>query len=155
VLDFETLTYTRSVDESKALNLRNDPMIIISASGMAENGRIRHHLKYNIENPRNTILIVSWQAPETLGRRIVERQSKLRILGDTYKLKAEVVTIGGLSAHGGKDFLLEYARAAQENIKTIFLVHGEQRAAEAFRECLDKAGFEDVRYPELHAVVEI
>ena len=122
---------------------------------MAENGRIRHHLKYNIEDKRNTVLIVSWQAPETLGRRIVERQPKLRIFGDYYKLKAEVATIGGLSAHGGKDFLLEYAMATQETVKTVFLVHGEEKASIAFQEYLAEAGFRDVRYPELHSVADL
>src|SRR4030065_705492 len=98
-LGFDHLTYTRSVEESKALNERKDPMIIISAAGMAENGRIRHHLKYNIENPNNTILIVSWQAPETLGRRLADREKRVHILGDDYQVRAEVATIGGLSAH--------------------------------------------------------
>ena len=155
ILGFDLLTYTRSVDESKALNARKEPMIIISAAGMAENGRIRHHLKYNIENPLNTILIVSWQAPDTLGRRIAERQPRLHILGDDYQLKAEVATIGGLSAHGGQNFLAEYARATRETVKYIFLVHGEQRAYNAFRERLAGEGFDSLHYPEMHESAEV
>ncbi len=154
-LGFDMLTYTRSVDESKALNRRKDSMVVISASGMAENGRIRHHLKYNVEDPRNTILIVSWQAPHTLGRRIAERQKHIRIFGDDYKLNAEVATIGGLSAHGGQRFLLEYAQATRETIKDIFLVHGEPRAAEIFRTRLAEVGIDRVRYPAMHTTVEI
>jgi metallo-beta-lactamase family protein len=81
-LGFDMLTYTRSVEESKAINNRDDPMVIISASGMAEVGRILHHLKNNIENPRNTVLIVSWQAPHTLGRRLADREKEVRIFGE-------------------------------------------------------------------------
>jgi metallo-beta-lactamase family protein len=155
VLGFDLLTYTRSVDESKALNLRKDPMIIISAAGMAENGRIRHHLKYNVENPLNTILIVSWQAPDTLGRRIAEREPRLHILGDVYSLKAEVATIGGLSAHAGQDFLSEYAGATKESLKYLFLVHSETKAADPFRARLAGEGFDAIHYPEMHETVEI
>lgn len=155
ILGFDLLTYTRSVDESKALNERKEPMIIISAAGMAENGRIRHHLKYNVENPLNTVLIVSWQAPETLGRRIAERQKELHIMGDVYRLRAEVATIGGLSAHGGQDFLVEYAHATQASLKYLFLVHGETRAADPFRARLANEGFDAIHYPEMHESVVI
>ncbi len=90
------LTYTRSVEESKAINDRKEPMIIISASGMAEAGRILHHLGNNIENPRNTVLIVGWQAPYTLGRRLADREKRIKIFGEAFTRRAEVDTIGGL-----------------------------------------------------------
>ena len=154
-LAFDQLTYTRSSDDSKALNDRKDPMIIISASGMAENGRIRHHLKYNLENPRNTILIVSWQAPETLGRRLADREKQVRIFGETYDVRAQVETIGGLSAHAGQNFLLEYARSAKATARQIFLVHGEAKPAQILTEILAGQGQRDVAYPELHTVVDI
>jgi metallo-beta-lactamase family protein len=154
-LDFELLTYTRSVAESKALNDRKDPMVIISASGMAETGRILHHLKNNIEDPRNTVLIVSWQAPHTLGRRLAERQERIKIFGETYERRAEVATIGGLSAHAGQSFLLEYVQATQADLKEIFLVHGEDDAAEALIEKLAGIGIERVAYPPMHSSVEI
>lgn len=154
-LAFDGLTYTRSSDDSKALNGRKDPMIIISASGMAENGRIRHHLKYNIENPRNTILIVSWQAPETLGRRLADRDKQVMIFGERYDVRAEVATIGGLSAHAGQNFLLEYARATQETVRQIFLVHGEAKPAQVLTQKLADQGQGNVAYPDLHSVVEI
>ena len=108
-LDFHGLNYIRSVEESKAINEMHGPMVIISASGMAESGRILHHLKNNIENPRNTVMIVSWQAPDTLGRRLAERQPRVKIFGESFALRAEVATIGGLSAHAGQDMLLKYA----------------------------------------------
>jgi metallo-beta-lactamase family protein len=154
-LGFDLLTYTHSVEESKALNNRHEPMVIISASGMAENGRILHHLKNNIENPLNTILIVSWQAPYTLGRRLADRDTRVRIFGETYERRAEVATIGGLSAHAGQDLLLEYARAVQGKVKQIFLVHGEEKAAGALMEKMNGAGLSQVFYPRSHSTVEI
>lgn len=154
-LGFGLLTYTRSAEESKALNERKDPMIIISASGMAENGRILHHLRHNIGDARNTILIVGWQAPNTLGRRLVEGERQVRIFGEFYERRAEVVTIAGYSAHAGQEFLLEYALAAKERVGQIFLVHGEAEPAEALRQKVMAAGFEKITYPELHQTVEI
>ena len=154
-LDFEQLTYTRSVDESKALNLRKDPMIIISASGMAETGRILHHLRNNIEDSRNTVCIVSWQAPYTLGRRLAEREKRIKIFGEAYTRRAEVATIGGLSAHAGQDLLVEYALAVKDRVKKIFLVHGEEKAAMALKAKLAEKQLSQVYYPELHSSVEI
>jgi metallo-beta-lactamase family protein len=154
-LGFKNLTYTRSVEDSKALNERKDPMVIISASGMAETGRILHHLKNNIEDPKNTILIVSWQAPYTLGRRLADREERVKIFGEVYERKAEVSTIGGLSAHGGQAMLLEYATGIKESVKQIFLVHGEATPAEALMGKMREAGMEKVSYPELHEGVEV
>jgi len=155
ILGFDMLTFTRTVEESKALNGRRDPMIIISAAGMAENGRIRHHIINNIENPANTILIVSWQAPETLGRRLAERDKRVTIFGESYEVRAEVATIGGLSAHAGQDLLVEYACATQATLKEIYLVHGEPIPAQMLTEKLVEKGLRQVAYPDLHQTVEI
>ncbi len=146
-LSFPSLTYIQSVEESKALNDRHEPMIIISASGMAESGRILHHLRNNLQNPRNTVLIVSWQAPNTLGRRLAEREAVVRIFGELCDRRAEVVTIGGFSAHAGQDMLLKYARASRASIQKLFLVHGEPNAAAALTARLQESGFRDIRYP--------
>jgi metallo-beta-lactamase family protein len=154
-LGFDRLTYTRSVEESKALNDRKDPMIIISASGMAESGRIQHHLRNNIGNPRNTILIVSWQAPYTLGRRLADREKRVKIYGEEYEVKAEVATIGGLSAHAGQDFLIEYALRVKGSARQVFLSHGEPIPAEALSEKLVEAGMEKPFYPERGVSVEL
>jgi metallo-beta-lactamase family protein len=154
-LGFDRLIYTRSVDESKALNDRKDPMIIIAASGMAENGRILHHLRNNIGNPENTILIVSWQAPYTLGRRLADREKQVRIFGEEYEVKAEVATIGGLSAHAGQDFLLEYALRVKGQARQMFLIHGEQTPAGALSEKLIAAGMDKPFYPQLGTRVEL
>jgi metallo-beta-lactamase family protein len=154
-LGFDLLTFTRSVEESKALNNRDEPMVIISASGMAETGRILHHLRNNIEDPRNTVLIVSWQAPDTLGRRLAEREPEVRIFGETYQRRAEVATIGGLSAHAGQTFLTEYALRAKDRLKQLFFVHGEPPAEQALDEILVNEGMGNIHYPELGTTVEI
>ena len=154
-LSFKNLIYTRSVEDSKAINYREGPMVIISASGMAEAGRILHHLKNNIEDPRNTVAIVSWQAPYTLGRRLADRETEVRIFGENYTRRAEVATIGGLSAHAGQDFLLEYAAASRETLKQIFLVHGEERGAEPLMAKIRQRKIAPVTYPGPRTVVEI
>jgi metallo-beta-lactamase family protein len=154
-LGFDRLIYTRSVEESKALNNRKDPMIIIAASGMAETGRILHHLRNNIGNPKNTVLIVSWQAPYTLGRRLADREKRVRIFGEEYEVKAEVATIGGLSAHAGQDFLVEYGLRVKGRVKQVFLVHGEPTPAGALSEKLVEAGMDRPAYPEWRESVEI
>lgn len=155
VFGFDRLVYTRSVEDSKALNDRTDPMVIISASGMAETGRILHHLKNNVEDPKNTVMIVSWQSPETLGRRIADREARIKIFDDIYELRAEVATIGGLSAHAGQNLLLEYAQAVRSTVKGIYLVHGEPKPAEMLRGLLKERGIRQAHYPGLHESVDI
>lgn len=154
-LDFDGLRYISTVEESKALNFKKGPMVIISASGMAEAGRILHHLKNNIEDRNNSVLICGWQAPNTLGRRIVDKDRRVKIYGEEYDLLAEVVTINGLSAHAGQDFLLQYASAVKGRVKKIFLVHGESEAAAAFQVKLKEAGIGPVEYPIYQQQVEI
>jgi metallo-beta-lactamase family protein len=149
-LEFKMLTYVRSVEESKALNGIKDPMVIISASGMAETGRILHHLRNNVEDPRNTVCIVSWQAPYTLGRRLADREKRIKIFGEPYTVKAEIATIGGLSGHAGQDLLVEYATAVKKSVKKVFLVHGEDKPAMALTEKLKEQDMHEVYYPDLH-----
>jgi len=148
-LGFDLLTYTRSVEESKAINDKKGPLVIISASGMAETGRILHHLRNNIEDSRNTILITSWMAPHTLGRRLVEGEKVVRIFGEEFPVRAEVACINGLSAHAGQDSLLAYTMAVRGRVREIFLVHGEPRSATVFQQKLAEAGFARVWYPRL------
>jgi metallo-beta-lactamase family protein len=154
-LGFDMLTYTRSVEESKAINRVYGPAVIISASGMAEAGRILHHLRNNLADPDSTILIVSWQAPHTLGRRLADWERKVKIFGEVFHRRAEVVTIGGLSAHAGQSLLLEYAQAVQGTVKDIYLVHGEERGAKPLQKKLAEVGMSDVHFPDLHTSVEI
>ncbi|HSO11791.1 MAG TPA: MBL fold metallo-hydrolase [Anaerolineales bacterium] len=154
-LDFKMLTYVQSVEESKALNERKDPMIIISASGMAETGRILHHLRNNIEDLKNTVCIVSWQAPYTLGRRLADREKSIKIFGEPYIVRAEVATIGGLSGHAGQDLLVKYADGVKQTAKKVFLVHGEEKQAMMLTEKLKEKKMREVYYPELHSSVEL
>jgi metallo-beta-lactamase family protein len=154
-LGFDHLQYTLSVAESKAINDVKGPAVILSASGMAEVGRILHHLKNNIEDPANTILITSWMAPHTLGRRLAEGASKVRIFGEEYDVNAEVVEINGFSAHAGQRFLETYALASRETLKHIHLVHGEQGPAEALTAKLADQGFEAVSFPPLGTHVTV
>jgi metallo-beta-lactamase family protein len=146
-LGFDRLTYIRSVEESKELNQRDDPMIIISASGMVEVGRILHHLKNNLHDPRNTLLIVSWMAPHTLGRRLVEGQRQIKIFGEVFENRMDVQSIQGFSAHAGQDLLVEYAARLKGQVKEIFLVHGEERGALPLMDLLKVRGLENVHYP--------
>jgi metallo-beta-lactamase family protein len=125
---FPEVHYVEPVEDSKALNSMPGPLIVLSSAGMATAGRILHHLKGTIGDPRNTVVIVSWQAPGTLGRRLVERESEVRIFGDWYPLRARVEVINGLSAHADREGLLAFARQTAATKRTI-LVHGEERPA--------------------------
>jgi len=154
-LGFDLLKYTRSVQESKAINHVKGPVVIISASGMAEVGRILHHLRNNIHDPRNTILITSWMAPHTLGRRFVEGKKVVKIFGEKHDVRAKVASINGLSAHADQNALLAYAMATKNSLRKVFLVHGEPDAAYALREKLLAAGIDDVSYPEPGTTAEL
>jgi metallo-beta-lactamase family protein len=146
-LGFDRLKYTLSVEESKAINFAKPPYVVISASGMAETGRILHHLKNHIGDSRNTIMIVSWQAPHTLGRRLAEQKKEIKIFGDAYIRKAEVVTINGFSAHAGQNGLIDYVKATRNTLQKVFLVHGEPRGAEPLMDKIKGLGIQDVHYP--------
>jgi metallo-beta-lactamase family protein len=156
IFNFGKLTYIRDVEESKALNSRHEPCVIISASGMAEAGRIQHHLKNNIEDPKNTVLIVGWQAPNTLGRRLVERQPVVRIFGLEYQLEAEVVTLNGFSGHADQTGLLQWVRAFKKRPEQVFVVHGDPEAAQVFADRLrGDLGYQRVMIPALHQTFEV
>jgi metallo-beta-lactamase family protein len=146
---FDLLRYTRDVEESKAINGMSGPLIVIAGSGMAESGRVLHHLKHNIGDPRNAVMLTSWMAPHTLGRRLLDGEPQVRIYGETYQVRAEVVAVPGLSAHAGQDFLLEYAGAVRQRARRVILVHGEAGPAAALEQRLRQAGFDDVRYPAM------
>ncbi len=144
---FYRLRYVRSVAESKALNNTPNPLMIISASGMAEAGRVQHHLKHAITDPRNAVLIIGWQAPNTLGWRIAARQPHVRIFGEEFPLRAEVYTLYGYSAHADRDDLLTWARPHARVIKATFVVHGDPKPAQALAEGLREQGCRRVEVP--------
>jgi metallo-beta-lactamase family protein len=135
---FHRLRYIREVAESKALNELRTPFVVISASGMAEAGRILHHLRNNIEDPRNTVLIVGFQAEHTLGRKLFERREEVPIFGELMRLRAAVVTINELSGHGDQADLLEWMGPAATSLKGVFLVHGEPLQSEALKAAIQE-----------------
>lgn len=143
---FGRLQYTHSVDESKALNNINGPAIIISSSGMCENGRILHHLKNNVENERNLILIVGYMAQNTLGRRILEKQPIIKIFDQEYHLRAEVEVMNAFSGHADRSDLLEYITNIKD-LKKVFLVHGEESQSLSLRDFLKESGVPAVEVP--------
>lgn len=157
IFDFEGLTYIRTQDESMALNRRNGPCVIISASGMCESGRVVHHLKHAVSDPANTILIIGFQAENTLGRRIVEKQPTLSIFGRQYPLNAKVVILNGLSAHAdAEDFRWWFGALQKEGgAGQIFLVHGEPKAAAALSELVRDVSDEPPMTPQFGDSVEI
>ncbi len=153
---FDSLTFTQSVEESKKLNTLNEPAVIISASGMMQGGRILHHLRSRISDSRNTILISGWQAPNTLGRRVVNKEPIIKIFGDEFKMKAHVEIITGFSGHADRDELLTWAGAMQKKPHHTFIVHGEEDASQALADNLRAGlGFSNIAIPDMHQSFEI
>jgi len=149
IFQFRLVRYVRSVEESKKLNDLRGPAIIIAASGMAESGRILHHLRNGLENHRNMVLLVGWQGSYTLGNRLREGAREVRILGDTVKVNAEVQMVAGYSAHGDREDLAGWVRGLGPAPRMAFVVHGEAGLA-PMAEILRGAGVPDVHIPELH-----
>jgi metallo-beta-lactamase family protein len=147
LFDFPLLRYTREVSESKEIDSNPGPAVVIAASGMAESGRITHHLAHGIGDPRNLILFVGFQAEHTLGRRIESGQDVVSILGENYARKAEVESIDGYSAHADRDELRSWIRRLGGPIRRAFVVHGEAAGLEAMAAILREEGVRDVRVP--------
>jgi len=145
---FPHLTYTEDVEASKKLNHMGGPVIIISASGMCEGGRILHHLAHTVEGERNVVLIVGYQARHTLGRRLVEGVDPVKIFGDRFELRAQVETINALSAHADHDELIEYFTAMGPEVEAAFVVHGENEAVVQLAGDLRGLGARRVVQPE-------
>ena len=149
--DFEGLRYIKSVEESKALNEDLHPKVIISASGMADAGRVKHHIKNNIENPKCAILLAGYCEPHSLGGRLMNGQKEVRIYSETYPVKAKVGSIKSMSAHGDYEDLMQFlACQIPDLVKQVFVVHGEADVQDHFAERLRKKGFKEVIVPEMH-----
>ena len=147
--DFEQLRYVSSTEDSKAIDAEQKPSIIISASGMCEAGRVLHHLKATLEDEKNAVLIVGFQAPDTLGRRLVEHRARVKVFGVERDVRAEVVVMNGFSAHADQKDLMDFAGQARQGgkLQKIFLVHGEPGPQEALTRLLAKEGFSATRAP--------
>ena len=135
-ISFPGLTLSITSNESKEINFNNTPKVIISASGMCEAGRIRHHLKHNLWRPECTILFVGYQAVGTLGRILIEGIREVRLFGETIDVRASIKTLAGMSGHADKEGLLEWVEGFEEKPRRIFVVHGEDSVCKAFTECL-------------------
>lgn len=145
---FNQLTYITDVEDSMKLNDIKQPVIIISSSGMAEAGRILHHLRNNIQNPKNIILMVGYCAENTLGRHLIEKNETVKIFGEEFKVKAEVIVLNSLSAHADSDELFNYcSEFDKEKIKKVFLVHGDYDQQQKFLARLSQAGFKNIEIP--------
>lgn len=149
--DFKGLKYIKSVEESKMLNFRNEPCVIISASGMADAGRVKHHISNNIENSRNTVLLVGYCEPHSLGGKLMAGATEVNIFGILHEVHAEVGSIRSMSAHGDVDDLSQFLACQDPKlVKKLFIVHGEYDVQQAFQQRLIKKGFADVEIPALH-----
>ena len=135
-ISFSGLRLSITSEESKAINFDEKPKVIISASGMCEAGRIRHHLKHNLWRPECTILFVGYQAIGTLGRSIIEGAEEVKLFGESIQVKAKIMQLAGLSGHADKNGLIEWITAFEEKPKKVFIVHGEDKTSMAFAECL-------------------
>ncbi len=155
IFDHHLVRYTRDVSESKKLNTMSGPAIIISASGMAEAGRVLHHLLNHAGDPKNCILLVGFQAEHTLGRRIHDGRKEVRILGEDVTIRAEVATIEGYSAHAGRDELRQWVRDLGGPVKRAFCVHGEPESLVAMKQLLEEEGVEQVYVPAHGERVEL
>lgn len=143
-LDFKNLIFTKTTEDSKRLNTNKEPKIIISASGMCEAGRIRHHLRHNLADKKNTVIFVGYQAEYTLGRRLLEGAESVNLFGEEVPVNAEIVDLEGFSAHADRDALAEWISSFTSNPK-VFLVHGEQEAKKDFAEYIkEKFGIKAV-----------
>lgn len=147
--EFDGLRYVQSVDESKAVVARNEPAIVISASGMCEAGRILHHLRATIEDARHTIVIVGFQAPHTLGRRLVEDRTRVKIFGVERDRRADVVVLNGFSAHADQLDLIRFAEGCRERgaLQHVALVHGDPKQQRALASLLTERGFDEPLVP--------
>lgn len=154
--DFKGLTYIQDAEASKALNGRTDPMVIISASGMADAGRVKHHIANNIGDARNTILIVGYCEPHSLGGHLIGGARKVHIYGDEYKVVAEVGQMRSMSAHGDYVDLLHFVGGQDPSlVRRVFIVHGEYPVQQGFQKHLAEKGFAHVEIPERHQSFEL
>ena len=149
--NFQKLTFIQDTNASKALNSDSEPCVIISASGMAEAGRVKHHIKNTISDEKNTILMVGYCEPNSLGGRLMAGNTSVSIFGEHYPVKAEVRIIRSMSAHGDYEDLLKFVECQDPSkVKKLFLVHGEYSVQEVFKEKILEKGFNSVEIPERH-----
>jgi metallo-beta-lactamase family protein len=152
---FNSLTYIQKVEDSKALNLSDEPCIIISSAGMANAGRIKHHIANNIEDPRDTVLIVGYASPDTPAGKLRDGATEIKLFGEMRQVRAEVQVMDSFSAHAGQSELVAFLENQRASVQQLFLVHGEFGVQEQFRTMLLEKGFQNVAIPRLGEQVEL
>jgi metallo-beta-lactamase family protein len=151
---FQGLKYVTTVERSKQLNFENGPMVIISASGMADAGRVKHHISNNIENSRNTILFSGYCEPSSLGGRLLAGQKEVGIYGVAHEVHAEIGAIHSMSAHGDYEDMTQWLACQDpKKVQQLFLVHGEYEVQQDFKQRLEQKGFGFVKIPEMHSEI--
>jgi metallo-beta-lactamase family protein len=154
IFSFNGLTFVETKEESMALNEMKEPIVIISSSGMAEAGRVKHHIAHNVEDARNTIMLTGYCEPRSLGGRLKTKPDEVSIFGKHYQVRADVEQINSLSAHADYDDLCQWLACQDKTaIKKIFLVHGEYDVQMIFQDKLIRKGYTDVEIPEQHQVI--
>jgi metallo-beta-lactamase family protein len=150
------LIYVQDVEESKQLNEHKEPCIIISASGMADAGRIKHHIANNVSNPNNTILMVGYAEPHSLGGKLRAGNKVVKIFGIEHQVNAEVVIIDSYSAHGDYKEMIDYFECQdKKQVKQVFLVHGEYDVQISYKDKLKEAGFKHITIPAQNDIIEV
>jgi metallo-beta-lactamase family protein len=153
---YDEVYYIRDVEDSKAINESEDPCIIISASGMMEAGRIKHHIKNNIEDAKNTILIVGYVTPNSMGGKLKSGEAQVKIFGDLYNVNAKIEVIDSYSAHADADELIQLITCQNPKLtESIFLIHGELESSSVFKERLQELGFANIEIPEDGATYQV
>jgi metallo-beta-lactamase family protein len=151
---FKGMKFIKTVEESKLLNFRNGPFVIISASGMADAGRVKHHIRNTIENSRNTILMTGYCEPRSLGGKLLAGRKEVNIYGASHEVNAEIGSIRSMSAHGDYEDLCRFLSCQDtQKISRLFLVHGEYDVQQAFKLRLGNKGYDNVEIPEMHSEV--
>ena len=153
---FKGLKFVKTVEESKMLNFRNGPFVIISASGMGDAGRVKHHISNNIESSRNIILFSGYCEPRSVGGKLLAGNKEIKLFGVVHEVNAEIAAIRSMSAHGDYQDLFQFLSCQDvKKVQQLFLVHGEYDVQKAFRQRLQNKGFENVEIPEIHAEIEL
>ena len=154
--NFKGLKMIKSVAESKMLNFKNGPFVVISASGMADAGRVKHHISNNIESSRNTILFSGYCEPRSVGGKLLNGAKEIKLYGTVHEVNAEIGVIRSMSAHGDYNDLIQFLSCQDANkVKQLFLVHGEYEVQKAFEQRLHNKGFTNIAIPALHQQIEL
>nr|MBP9193936.1 MBL fold metallo-hydrolase [Saprospiraceae bacterium] len=152
---FKGLSYIREVEQSKRLNTLQEPCIIISSSGMGNAGRVKHHIANNVEDERNTILLVGYCSPNTPGGILKSGASSIKLFGEEKIIRAEIASMDSFSAHGDRKEMFNHIKNQMDGVKKLFLVHGEYETQQHFKRYLEERGFKNIEIPAENQTVDL